>query len=188
MKKSSASSDNKAESARPAGEMCPSCGRFIGAVDACFYCGADSARSPAFRVLRYAAVALAFVGLFFLYMSAGGRAIPAVRIGEINPAMNFAYVSIAGTVERAPYVSIRDSRPGYISFLVSDGSGAIRVVAYREIAAAIVESNLLPEEGSRIEAAGNLSVDAGREPRLQLRSVSMLKILPGQEKDGGAVE
>lgn len=69
--------------ARP--EMCPSCERFIGPVDACPYCGADSVRSPAMRFLRRGTLALGMAGLFFLYLHARGRQPPGVRIGDITP-------------------------------------------------------------------------------------------------------
>lgn len=179
MKKSSVSSDLSRESSSSP-DTCPSCGRFIGASDNCPYCGSDSARKSSFKVLRRLAIALAITGLVFLYMAAGGRKIPLVKIEDINPMMNFAYVRIEGEVDRDPYVARKNGMVDYVSFSVGDGTGFIRVAAYRDVAEELAEQGLIPEPVCRVKAAGNLSVDADRRPKLILRSAGRLKVFPGE--------
>jgi hypothetical protein len=187
------------ENARARPELCPSCERFIGPADECPYCNADSARAPALRVLRYAALALAVPGLFFLYLMARGTDVPLVRIGDVNPLMNFAYVRVAGAVERDAYVGKDGDTVDYVSFLVSDGTGKLRVAAYDDVARGLARESRLPRAGDRVESAGSLSVAADGRTRLRLRSPDALLIgrpsfpinhppsLPSTHRYGGQV-
>ena len=161
-----------------AGAFCPSCERFIGPVDVCPYCDADSARSPIFRFIRYGSVFLAFAGLAFLYLMASWTDIPAVRISEITPMMNFAVVRISGRVEREARVSKTKSGTEYVSFSVNDGTGRIRVVAYDDMARNLQERNLVPSCGTHVDVTGNLGVSAdGSGTKLTLRRAEELHCL-----------
>ena len=122
------------------------------------------------RVLRYASLVLAVAGLFFLYQYSVNRDIPLVRIADITPTMNFAYVRMAGEVTRDAYVF----ESGGIVFDMKDGSGEITVMGGRAQAQALESAGKLPQRGDRIEVAGSLSVSADQEPRLRLQSTGQL--------------
>lgn len=156
--------------------LCPSCERFIGPADVCPYCGTDSAKSPVLRVLRYAALLLGVAGLAFLYLMVTHRDLPVIKVGEITPMMNFAYVRLAGVVERDAYVVRKKGKVDYISFSLDDGSGQLRVAAYRDIAQALAEKGLVPERGAFVDVTGSLSVSADGRAKLYLRAVEQLKI------------
>ena len=161
---------------------CPSCERFIGPADVCPYCGANSAKPPLLRLLRYAALALALIGLFFLYLMARHRNMPVVKAGEISPMMNFATVRVVGKLARKPYTAYEDGQVDYLSFLVDDGSGKVRVQAYGDVARLLVASNLLPRVGTMVDVTGSIKVSAGKAPRLRLLSSSQVRV--GDEPAG----
>ncbi|MCE9615461.1 MAG: hypothetical protein K8T26_14415 [Lentisphaerae bacterium] len=167
----------------PRGDHCPSCERFIGPSDHCPYCGEASARAPVLRRLRAAALLLAFGGLAFLYLMVNRRDLPVVRVDAITPMMNFAYVRVVGRVVHEPRLSDREGSVDYCSFLVDDGSGALRVQAYRGAAHELAANGSLPHQGELVDVAGSLMVTADDTPRLRLQAVEQLRIL-GPSGDG----
>lgn len=166
-----------------AGHICPSCERFIGPADICPYCNTDSAKKPVLRILRYAALLLGVVGLAFLYLMVTHRDLPVIKVGEITPMMNFAYVRVAGTVERDAYVVRKKGKVDYLSFSVDDGSGQLRVVAYRDVARALAEKGLVPERGTSVDVAGSLNVSAHGRIKLFLQDIGQLRFTSAGAKD-----
>ena len=160
------------------GDLCPSCERFIGPADNCPYCGEASAKSPFVRRLRYAAVALSVLGLASLFLMAAHRDLPVLQVDSITPTMNFAYVRLIGTVTRDPYVIQRNGDLDYMSFLLDDGTGRIRVQAHRETASALRDAQLVPAKGDVVDVAGSLSVAAEGARKLRIQSPQQMKILP----------
>ena len=158
------------------GAFCPSCERFIGPADVCPFCDCDSARKPVYRFLTRGSVLLAVAGLFFLYMMAAHSEVPAIRISDITPMMNFGLVRISGIVEKEPFIAKRKGKVESVSFHVVDGSGQVRVVAYDSVAQALVERNLAPERKSQVDIAGNLNISADGNVKLILRSADEIRI------------
>ena len=169
------------------GAFCPSCERFIGPAAVCPYCDADSAKSPVMAALRPASLILALAGLGALHVFAVGREIPAVRLGDVTPMMNFACVRVAGTVQRTTRVFGTKDAPDGLSFLVSDGSGDVRVTADRDIARAVTDGNLVPRKGDDVEVIGALRCSAGRELTLRVQTLEHIKIRrrPGGDDGSG---
>jgi DNA/RNA endonuclease YhcR with UshA esterase domain len=122
------------------------------------------------RVLQYASLVLALAGLVLLYLFSINRDIPVVKVGEITPAMNFAYVRIIGEVTRDACIF----KSGGLVFNVKDGSGEIAVMGGRSQAAALTAAGKLPRCGDRIEVAGSLSVSADEDAKLRLQSAGQL--------------
>ncbi len=149
---------------------CFSCERFIGPAEVCPYCDADAPSAGSRRALRFGALLLALAGLVWLHATARYREPPVVAMDRLGPAMNFARVRIAGEVQRDAYVSPREGEPDYLSFVVSDGAGQVRVQAWREVAAALAAENRLPRRGDRVDVEGRLRLSAQGEPRLALDS------------------
>ncbi len=157
------------------GAFCPSCERFIGPADECPYCGADSARSPVLRRLRTAALLLAVAGLALLLLMARHKELPLIKAGEITPMMNFASGRLIGTVVKNPYVGRSTNRVEYLSFLVDDGSGQLRVVADGRVALQMAEKQLIPGKGDSVEIAGTLNVAADGNVKLRVQSAEQVK-------------
>jgi hypothetical protein len=156
--------------------LCPSCERFIGPAGVCPYCGADSARRPLLRHLRVAALALAVAGLAGLLATAVRREAPAVGIGAISPAMNFASVRVAGKVLSEPRVLREAGRVDYVSWTLDDGTGQVRVQADGAVALALAQTARIPRKGDRVEAAGTLNVSSEGLPRLRLQAAEQLRL------------
>lgn len=158
--------------------LCPSCDRYIGPSGICPYCNASATKSPMLRTIRVTAILLATAGLALLYAAARHSSPPLVRISEITPVMNFAHIRVVGTINRKTYIS---TDRAYVGFTVDDGSGHLRVAAYRDVARALVEEARLPTAGDRVEVRGSLSVTAEDEPKLYLKAADHLMINPGSE-------
>ena len=101
------------------------------------------------------------VGLLVLNIRSVRREPPTLRVGEISPRMNFSTVRIQGILESAP----RRLGDGSVLYMVDDGTGILPVFLTQ------LPSGDLPSAGSRIVATGVLSVGAGHNIRLRVRSV-----------------
>jgi DNA/RNA endonuclease YhcR with UshA esterase domain len=128
------------------------------------------------RVFRWTSVLLATVGLALLYAMAVHRDLPLVKVGEIRPTMNFAFVRIAGRVVDDTRIFRDDERINSLRFTVEDESGVIDVIAYRQQAAALVEAGLLPRHGDVVEVAGSLGIAAEEEAVLRLQSPAQVRL------------
>ena len=169
---------SKAASAAATPEaLCPSCERFIGPADLCPYCGADSARRPLLRHLRRAALVLAVVGVGGLLATAIRSEPPAIKIREISPRMNFGYVRVAGKVMSEPKVFREGGDVNAISVTIGDGTGQLRLQADGPVALALAKAPGIPGKGTRVEAAGTLSVSSQGLPRLRLQSAMQLRVV-----------
>lgn len=148
------SGDAASTAGRPA--TCVHCGRYVGpAYATCPYCGAPHPVPVPLRVLRLLAVALATVGLAWLWWLARRTEVPLVEAGQVGGLMNFAYVRLAGVVPHRPTY---DRESGYLGFWVADGTGEVYVNAYRDVTQALVAQGTLPAAGDRITVAGTLRV------------------------------
>jgi hypothetical protein len=162
--------------------FCPSCERFIGPADVCPYCDADSARAPILRVLRWVSLVLAVGGLGLFYLAAVAREVPTTRISSITPMMNFARVQVSGTVQADAYVRERTGVVDSVSFVLDDGSGELRVVAYKNIAKSLQVGRLVPRKGDVAEVTGILDATADAKPKLRVISATGVHIgKPGKD-------
>lgn len=124
------------------------------------------------RVLQVASLILALAGLVLLYLYSVNRDIPTVRVADVTPTMNFAYVQIDGEVTRDAYVF----KSGGVVFNLHDGSGEIAVMGGRAQAEALEDAGKLPRRGDRVRVAGSLSVSADQEVKLRMQSAEQLTL------------
>jgi hypothetical protein len=164
---------------------CRSCGRFIGPVLTCPYCGAFAEGRLPLRVLRYAALAIGIAGLALLTQFARSRETPLMPLGDLTPTMNFGRVRVAGWVARAPYLATGHGRTNYLSFVLDDGTNQITVAAYERIAQTLVVRKRVPERGARVEVTGTVNVGVNGRIRLQLQDAeeSIRNSAPSREAD-----
>ena len=161
---------------QPAEITCAQCGQFVGALTRCPRCGARVEKRMSIRVFRYAALALGTIGLGLLYLMATHRELPVVRIGEIKPTMNFAYVRVVGTVSGEPRVFKEAGKVRSLRFSVDDGTGEISVTAFRSQAEDLVAQDRVPTLGDRVEVAGALSMTADDDVVMRLQVPEHLKL------------
>jgi hypothetical protein len=141
----------------------------------CPYCGADAQGRLSLRILRWAALGFGVGGLLLLLIAVREAELPLVRAADIVPTMNFGHVRLQGAVASAPRVFDRRGRPDYVSFDIDDGSGRITVAASRRVARSLVDGELLPAVGERVEVAGSLSLTPARRARLYLDAPTQLR-------------
>ncbi|MFN2272230.1 MAG: OB-fold nucleic acid binding domain-containing protein [Anaerolineae bacterium] len=135
--------------------LCPSCGRYVGPYEACPYCGARLAGRMPVRAVKIAAILLTTVGLVVLWFAATRAQVPLIQIAQAGATMNMAYVRLEGRCTRVPSY---DPESDYLSFWIDDGTGEIRVSAYRAETRQIIERVLVPALGDVVEVAGTLRV------------------------------
>ena len=150
---------------------CPACGRFVGAVTKCPYCGSKVEKRMSLVAIRWAAVLLSTLGLFLLYMMAKHREIPVVLLGDVKPTMNFGQIRVVGQVDS----DARTFKNGGMGFNVSDGTGTIMVFVSQKQAKDLVEQNLVPQAGDAINFAGGLNI-SDEESSMRLLSVRDLQL------------
>ena len=174
------------EEERPISEgVCDSCRRYVGPAGTCPYCGTTTTAGAGLRILRIVSILLATAGLATLLFTAARQDVPRLAVKEIEPAMNFAYVRVAGVVVRAPSTGWRKDRPAYVSFVIDDNTGRIRVLAYGRIAQAIAAQNRLPRKGDRVEVSGSLNVTADTDTRLHVQAPEHLRVTGSARHGGG---
>ncbi len=161
---------------QPPEAVCSHCGRYVGPVSKCQYCGAPVRTRISLRFFRWAAVLLATVGLGLLYFMSIRKEVPLVQIGNIKNTMNFAYIHVEGRVPSAARVFRDGDSVSSVSFTLDDGTGDIEVKVYRKKAQVLVDAGKVPRAGDRIAMDGSLNVSADRTT-LYLQVPENLEIL-----------
>jgi DNA/RNA endonuclease YhcR with UshA esterase domain len=150
---------------------CPACGRYVGAVTRCPYCKAKVPKRISLMATRWAAILLATVGLFLLYLMALHRDVPVVMLGDIQATMNFGQIRVVGQVMN----DARTFRNGSMGFNVTDGTGSIMVFVSQRQAQQLASRNMVPKAGDSINFVGGLNVSE-QESSMRLLSVNELKL------------
>jgi len=159
--------------------ICPSCGRFVGTYERCPYCGREVKKRFTIRFMKIAAISIAFIGVLFLYLAALHKQLPLVRVSELKPTMNFAYVRVRGIAISDAYINdwggfgfnLNDSDDG------KDINSTIKIRAYSDIAKQLKDSGLMPSVGDIVEVAGSLKLREGNKT-LTVQSPEQIKIFP----------
>ena len=145
---------------------CPSCGRFVGPASRCPYCKAKIPRRMSLVVFQWAAIFLATVGLFLLYLMARSREVPVVMLGNIQPTMNFGQIRVVGQAA----TDGRIFRNGGMGFTVSDGTGSMMVFTSQRQAQELEARNMIPKAGDSVNFVGGLNL---AEDKSSMRLVSV---------------
>ena len=134
---------------------CASCGRFVGPYETCPYCGAQQQGRIPIRAVKIAAILLATIGLIALWWAARYTDIPTITAAEALGTMNMAYVKVTGLIARS--ISY-DPESGYLAFWIDDGTGEVRISAYRDVTEAILAAGHSPALGDEATVAGTLRI------------------------------
>jgi uncharacterized OB-fold protein len=155
---------------------CTQCGRYVGPLPRCPHCGARQPQRISLRVLRLAAVLLATVGLFLLWLMAIHREIPLIKIADIQPTMNFALVRVAGQATGDARTFREAGKIRSLRFMVIDGTGDLAVNAYGKAAEQMALYDRIPRAGDPVEVTGSLTVSADENVSLRMQSGDALKL------------
>lgn len=134
---------------------CESCGRFLGPYTTCPYCGAHVHGRISLKAVKIAAIVLALLGLLLLWWAARSLPIPLLTVEAAQGTMNMAYVRVQGRITRS---LTYDPESGYLAFWVHDGTGEVRVAAYRDVTRDLLAAGKIPALGDQVEVAGTLRI------------------------------
>ena len=123
--------------------------------------------TKAIKRLRATAFVIAVCGLLLASLYASRREPPLVRIGEINPSMNFSTVRVQGVLESKAH-TLQD---GDVLYLIADETGSLPVFSSH------APEGKLPKAGSQVAATGRLSVSADNRASMRVRGPGRIKVL-----------
>jgi hypothetical protein len=106
------------------------------------------------------------LGLALLWVSSEFRSVPIVEAGSIDTRMSHSLVRVRGSIASRPYIRIDEPGLEYVSFLLKDGTGVVRVSLRGEDALGICHEKGACVKGARLDVMGFLQVRAGGEPKL----------------------
>lgn len=156
------------------GATCPSCGRFVGPLEKCPFCGANIRKRLPLKFLRLACLVLALAGIAILLYAISGASTPTAKIGNVGATMNYAYVKIEGVVTRGP---IYDAEQQSLRFYVADETGEIQASTFREVTEALIAARRVPMVGDSIIVEGTLRIRDDFSA-LNVASADKLQITP----------
>jgi DNA/RNA endonuclease YhcR with UshA esterase domain len=107
------------------------------------------------RLLKALTVVLALSSVIAFLFASRLNARPLTAISAVSPSMNYAYVRIEGAITSYPTHSEKD---GYLSFVVQDKSGEMRVLSYRASTTMLAQENRIPMPGDFVRVEGHLRV------------------------------
>ena len=135
---------------------CPNCGRYVGSLEVCPYCGTKIPKHTSYYYAKYGALTFAVFGVIFLLIIAQNTPVQYVHIGDITPTYNYAYVKIRGVVNSPPSYVMKSDGSSTLYINVDDGTGEISVHVYNPIIEKIVRSGKLPGYGDFVEITGEI--------------------------------
>lgn len=162
----------------PAEANCPSCGRFIGPVEHCAYCGASVKHRLSLRALKYGSLAVAAAGVLLLYLAARGIEPPVVKVRDLQPGMNRAFVRIEGRVEGTP----RTLDSGTVMFTLDDGTGKLTVFVDDEVAKELQAADKLPTNNAGVSVRGYLVYRKDKRWSINLNTPEHLSCSEGETR------
>jgi hypothetical protein len=156
---------------------CKNCGRYIGPIVTCPFCGHRVRRHSRITITKYVAITFAVVGLLALQVFTMFYGTPPMDINQLGETSNYAYVELSGVVSRAPvYYPAENGGPGTIYFTVDDGTGQISVRAYPvPVVKDMLATGKIPAMGDRVNVSGSVYW-YNAERGFILNSLAQLKI------------
>ncbi len=164
-------------SPHPHSPHCPACERYIGPAESCPWCGVDGLKPISLKVFRRLSLFLAPLGIALLATMVNNQELPLLAIRDLTPMMNYGHVRVQGIVTREPTVRRYNKQVDYLSYTLDDGTGHIRVTAYRDAARELANNQLIPEQGRAMEIGGTLTVNNYTHRSLTITSAEHVKPL-----------
>jgi hypothetical protein len=127
------------------------------------------------------AVTSAIVGIIYLTLFSFYQSDNFVKIANITKMMNYATISVEGTIKESPYKVKDSSRDGYIeyfSFTLNQKNAEIRVAYSPRPKTSIVVATL-PTKGDTVRII-NGRVGIGKKdgkPRIYIKDITQLEII-----------
>ncbi|MCD6461168.1 MAG: hypothetical protein J7L61_00285 [Thermoplasmata archaeon] len=134
---------------------CPNCGRYIGPVETCPYCGFKIPKKASYKALKYGVLIWGIVGVLLLQQIYGPIPNPEVKIADLGPENNYGRIVIEGMVTRTPtYYDSETKEYGTLYFTVDDGTGEMQVISYDTTTIQLVKAGKIPAFGDHVRVEG----------------------------------
>lgn len=155
---------------------CPNCGRYIGPVVKCPYCGEKVKRTGPIIMLKYGALVMAIVLTIGFWGAMAYSSLPEMHIKDITKSMNYSRIIITGTVPDTPkFYPSEYTGIGTMYFDIDDGTGTITVVAYDTATKEMIDTGNIPSIGDTVRVSGTVHW-RGSDLKLILSSARQLEI------------
>lgn len=137
-------------------KYCPNCGRYVGSLERCPYCGTKIPKHTSYYYAKYGSLTFAVFGVIFLLIIAQNIPVQYIHIGDITPTYNYAYVKIRGVVTSPPSYVVKSDGSTTLYINVDDGTGEISIHIYNPIIEKIAKAGKIPGYGDFVEIMGEI--------------------------------
>ena len=125
--------------------------------------------------LRYGTLILAVLLILVYWQWAIHSEFPHVKIGDISKSMNYARITVEGTISSNPNVYLTDyGTYSSVSFYVDDGTGQVKVVAYDTIARNMAKNGIIPAYGMHVTIRGATVMWRGGDLKLAISAAEQI--------------
>ena len=159
---------------------CPICERFIGNELTCPYCDIKTRNFKSRIFMIILATSSAIVGLVYLALFSFYQRDNFIKIEDVTKMMNYATISIEGSIKETPY-KVKDSlKEGYIeyfSFTIEDNGAEIRIAYSPKPKISIFDN--IPAKGDRIRIIdGRVGIGKNDgKPRVYIKNIKQLETI-----------
>ena len=137
-------------------KYCPNCGRYVGSLEKCPYCGAKIPKHTSYYYAKYGSLTFAIFGIIFLLIFSQSMPVQYVQIKDITQTYNYATIKIKGIVSSSPsLVTYKEgSKTMYID--VDDGTGVMSLHIYSPVVERMAKSRKIPGYGDFVNIIGEV--------------------------------
>ncbi len=155
---------------------CPNCGRYVGSLEVCPYCGTKIPKHTAYYYAKYGSLAFAVVGIVFLLIFAQNVPVQYVEIKDITQTYNYGTIEIKGIVSSPPSLIVYKEGSATLYIDVDDGTGIMNVHVYSPTVGKLAKANKIPGYGDYVTIIGEVYI-RGSNMYMIVNSPEEVKIL-----------
>jgi hypothetical protein len=156
--------------------VCPACRRYVGAASVCPYC--ELTLPGGIRFLRGGVLLITLLGCLYVGLLARHHPVSTLQAVSITPWMQGAYVSLTGTVTRAPGLVRGVTGRQRLVFALNDGTGRVNIVCPDGVAQRLIIDGELPQKKDRVAVQGTLELGFDGAVSVRCRAADAIRALP----------
>jgi len=135
---------------------CPNCGRYVGSLEVCPYCGTKIPKHTGYYYAKYGSLAFAIIGIVFLLIFAQSIPVQYVHIKDVTQTYNYGTVEIRGIISSAPSLVIYSEGSSTLYIDVDDGTGIMSIHVYSPTVENLAKKGKLPGYGDYVKIIGEV--------------------------------
>jgi len=137
---------------------CPNCGRYVGSLEVCPYCGTKIPKHTGYYYAKYGSLAFAVIGIIFLLIFAQNMPVQYVQIKDITQTYNYGTVEIRGIVSSPPSLITYKEGSSTLYIDVDDGTGVMSVHVYSPTVEKLARAGKIPGYGDYVNIIGEVYI------------------------------